>query len=573
MENGKIGYISSSGKIICTPVTPTFEMNGEKLVNKASRMYSRNPKSEDPKTVFLTLNDKKTSLILKNNEGELLDEYSLLKDTIEMYFFVYDYHPSNPGEITEIGMVLPVFNSEEEISLKEKGIYDNHPIKIGVKNENGEVIIPPIKVINGLSKLRREGYIRTINNELVFCNDKLYRNGEVLLEADRQTVLDKDLIRIQKGSEFGLMNMKGDILIPYQKKEIKFFSDNKIILSSGEGVDQLVSLKGDTLLEAAAINLEYGSHDGGGFVRINNHIVARVDVSLEDSVYGFINSEGKWLIKPEKHTRSKELVINIVSKDLLKTSIYDRNSHEIIKQGVINLKGEELLKLKDSTDIKILSDQWVKITEMNNDSLTYFQNVYSGEKLSIKEKNITIQLFTCSEGEFVVVREKKDNNESVYAVKGDKLEKIAQKLDKVDITMSERQNVIIIKNKDGYCLYDPLKAKVVSKSFDYLTFGASVLPYEKNHFFIAEQNKKKGLINDKGKWVIEPIYYNLLPFSGELTLAQSDSLSFQYININGETLWKLPEDDKTAWNRTHFLESFSDCTPLIFKGEFYNLTL
>ena len=116
---------------------------------------------------------------------------------------------------------------------------------------------------------------------------------------------------------------------------------------------------------------------------------------------------GKWLIKPEKHTRSKELVINIVSKDLLKTSIYDRNSHEIIKQGVINLKGEELLKLKDSTDIKILSDQWVKITEMNNDSLTYFQNVYSGEKLSIKEKNITIQLFTCSEEEFVVVREER----------------------------------------------------------------------------------------------------------------------------------------------------------------------
>ena len=66
------------------------------------------------------------------------------------------------------------------------------------------------------------------------------------------------------------------------------------------------------------------------------------------------------------------------------------------------------------------------------------------------------------------------------------------------------------------------------------------------------------------KWVIQPIYHEILPFRGELALVQMDSTSFQYINRSGETVWKLPETDKTAWNKEAFLESFKKCETSIY---------
>ncbi|MGM0478503.1 MAG: WG repeat-containing protein [Bacteroidota bacterium] len=566
IQDGKATLITKDGILIDDLKLAPWGVNLEKLISTLARNYNGIPNSEHPKQHFLTLNTNKTSFILKDSNGKILDEYRVSDDTLEIFFYLHNYSPSNPNEIAEVAMIRPSFSLEEVKYLREKGFYNDRPIKLGIKNREGEVLLPPIKIINGLGD-SRSLYIRAINDELFFCNEKIYGlNGKVVVEADRQQTFEKKFIKITKDDKYGLIDMEGEIIIPYQEREIKFFSDDKVILSGKGKPDQLINFSGDTLMEAEVI--ERRSY--------------KVETSVKDSIYGFINSDAEWIVQPKKHVKSKRLNLDITSYDLVKLEVKNYNDYKVVKQGVVNINGQELIAPKENIDITILSDEWVKIIELDNDSLSYLKNVYSDENIPLqRNKTLTIS-FKCSGKSYILVYEdilfyeefmrSKEvyKKADIYSVKDKKLQKIDNSFELVDLALSDHQNVIIVKNQNEYFLFDPIEEKTISQGFKNLTFGSVTFPSQTNKLFIAEFDGKKGVINETGEWQVQPEFHRILPFYGELAVAQKDSLSYQYINKSGETVWKLPEDDKTAWNEEHFLESFENCTPLIFNDRIGN---
>ncbi|MGM0478504.1 MAG: WG repeat-containing protein [Bacteroidota bacterium] len=585
-QDGKFGFISKNGKIVAEPIQMVKlgpidgHPNTENLIDFIIDGFNsrRNHQKDFLKNHFLTLSKDKESFILKNTDGKNIDKCSLSEDTLKMYFYLNDNFQINQSVNSKIWDIRGYFDLEEKLYLQEKGMFLHQPIKYGLKSNTGKVIIQPEVLVKGLNKIFH-GTFKSLNHKLFFSQDKIYnKDGEEIIQVDSYKIFSVDLLQIERGGMYGLLKSNGQVLIPYQNKEIKYFSDDKVILSEEGGPDQIVNFSGDTLLQAERINAIRTSStrtDGyHGVVPIYSYNIAVVETSTKNSVYGYINDDAEWIIQPKQYAPKQVLQVYLRSHDLIKLEEHNYHDREnmIIKQGVINKSGEKLIELNENIDVGILSDGWVRIIELDNDSLSYLKNVYSEEKVNLEGSQTSTRVFKCSGETFILVYEEEVltsrgayKNAYLYSVKGERLNKIDDNFEIVNLNLSDRQNVIIVKKEDSYFLFDPVNEGIVSQGFEYLSFGSITFPTEKNKLFIAEHEGKKGVINEKGEWIIQPVYIKIGPFYGDLALAQKEPRSFQYINRVGETVWKLPEDDKLAWNEEHFLESYKNCTPLIFR--------
>ncbi|MGM0478501.1 MAG: WG repeat-containing protein [Bacteroidota bacterium] len=554
IEDGRVGFINGSGEQLIPPshyfLLSKKPMSLEHFIDINREISTSN---EDIDRVIdgqiALFNEEGDSLIIEGRNGRHFDSFSIEKDTVQMYYYL-------DNENKDIRTIKPIIELQ---SAFENNSFSDITVNIGLKNSRNQVLTSSLARVTGLKKfflVSKNSKMLTGTN-LIFCNKQIIDlNGKSLTEARQVRFYEGRnyiiLSKYVKDFHEEVINLKGETIIPLAAR-VRSFGNNAFVVYNSNSSPVLMNFQGDTLLS--------DFEDMSRF---------RVEISSEENIYGFINFDGDWIIPPEKRDSIRVSLDRNPQSDLFIVK-YFKDYKKNLKEGVINEKGNWLLKPKKGLSISYVTDKWVYVCETKKDSVSYFLNLDNNkkwEKSDYEAKNV--ELIEVSDEKYILKYEKSlESNEfknvDIYRIDGKKISHTDFR-SSIFIPKLYEGEIFVSEEKGKYCLYNLSKSKVVSEGFDDLTVGSlSALDKDKKiQLFITSKNNQKGVINQEGDWLIKPIYHEILPFRGELAMVQMDSMSFQYINRSGETVWKLPETDKTAWNKKDFLESFKDCEPSVY---------
>ena len=571
VEDGRVGFINNNGDTFIPPshysllYLEAFSLEG--FVENNQRISSNSEAFNDSDYgLAARINEAGDSLLILGERGRLCDTYPLNSDTVQMYYFL-------DGENEKVLSPLPMTD------FLEIDKFDELIINVGLKNSKNEVVIPSLTQVVGLKyyfipdimikfgknlvKLNNYPYISEMSINTPSSGNIIDLQGNKIIEGFNSISFsdNQEYVVFYSQGKKGVINLKGEIVLPLQEGRISSVNQTMFTVKNAKSTSVLMNIQGDTLLSDV---------EGVYTSNFNSRYAFSVITSLEENIYGFINNNAEWILPPKKRDSINVSLEHNPRSDLFIVK-YTKKRRTNVKQGIINDKGEWILKPKEKRMVSPISNNWFYVCETEGDSLSYFFNVSTGKKLNKANDQKSVKLINVSNEKFIIkydtfLKPSEYVNIDIYKLNGEKIKHIDSQ-PSMFIPNYHSGDAFVIQQEEKHFLYNLRKSKIVSEGFDNLSMGSVSAFDAESHLFIATKNGKKGVINQEGKWVIKPIYHKILPFRGELALVQMDSTSFQYINRAGETVWKLPETDKTAWNKAAFLESFKNCEPSIYMQD------
>lgn len=592
VEDGKLGFVDSKGECFITPAYFPILMKDpltiENFIGINKETVTKNdifPKSTGGKVGYISQDSD--SLIILGKNGQLFDSFSLNEDTVQMYYYL-DRENSTPIRIeylVELQTAIELYNS------------DNKTIKIGLKDNKGNVIKSDLDEVKGLKEYFRfnntRNKVKVLGDNLIFADEKIIDfKGNLIMKANSVEFSEnQQYIICSNQDRQTVINLDGEVIMHSKLETIGPLGHRTFGLGkTANHPNLLMNSDKDTLLRdyQGVSNLQsyYGLGEKYEFNNFDIEPTFTVKMSeKEGGHYAFINNDEEWIHLPKIQDSLYPIPLQNPQSDYCIVKYVTKKFNEV-NEGIVNKKGEFVYNPKRDVTISPVSGQWVHIHERNNDSLTYFLNIVNGNKIietnidksynerSSSEKSYfniewkSYKLIEVSNEKYILdydsfSRPHNYKNIDIYRLTNGRMNHVDSK-SSMFIPDDSNPEVFIVEEEGKYYLYNLRKSKIVSEGFDNLSVGSLSTFNEESQLFIATKNDKKGMIDVKGNWIIKPIYLEMLPFRGKLALVQMDSTSFEYINRKGETVWKLPETDKTAWNKKTFLESFKNCEPSIY---------
>lgn len=421
--------------------------------------------------------------------------------------------------------------TKEKETFTEIKTYSNKNIKtIGLKNDNLRVISEKDNEFNVINDKTQEKILNESFSGIYILSDIILglkdnkvnifdRNGKSLLEETYDFInsLDKDiyilskdkknfiydfskkeilpfngsfenlvgygerLLTIKENEFYGVKDLKGNLVIPFEYKFLDSFS-NGIIVGVNKN-NQLVYLtkenkpltdgdyqyifKFDNNRGITIIDDKYGMIDEKGNIILENkynkifHIKENIYAIQNEKTFGLVNGDGKNLTEEQYESigeiseksipikkDGKYGLINLEGK-IIVPAMYEeigkpQNNMTIVldskelKYGVINLKNEYVIK-PNYLYIKQRNNNYFIYGNENGEEGILYKN--GDELLETKYQNITLI------GENIAIGEKNDTTSSILFLKENKVEVLdVEKENLIDFN----ENEVIIQDKDGY---------------------------------------------------------------------------------------------------------------------------
>ncbi|MEK7434200.1 MAG: WG repeat-containing protein [Cyanobacteriota bacterium] len=363
--------------------------------------------------------------------------------------------------------------------------------------------------------------IKENNNSIDIDNIwKVYNNKNTI----------NDLFFVTSNRKFGIINEKGDIVIPLKYNLIikPYFDDDTFILKEAENLN-LVNKKGELLIKDNFKSL----------ISVDKNIFS---FSKNGKDFGLIDSNGKIILE----AKFQDIKIINYEKKIYKAKYNG-------KYGLIDSKGKFIVKNKFE-DVYGFSDDMIIFLEKKKfgfankdgeiivkpryDSMTIFKDGFASFKENKKWGLINNKgkiIFKPSENYFfnfgndVLISEKN----SKYGVI-DKNGKVVidYKYDKISFFLDKVTTMVLNKK---YGLINNKGKVIVEPKFDYLdTFGFKEITK-------FEINKKYGLINNEGKIILAPKYDEITTFYTSFSIVKLNK-KYGLIDKNGKEIVSLKYD-------------------------------
>ena len=466
-------------------------------------------------TSFITTDGK--YIYQHDSTGKEMLRY-LLEDDSFTFFHFTDNSPRG-------STIIPLIDHAAIEKLKNK------QFNFSIKNENGKVIAGPIQ--GNLESFF--GFIKVLpRNYILFKdqNDKNYVvniNGKPIVSTNKQIdqFISPDFIIFQEDDQWGVMNDKEELIIAPQHKKLRYAGIDNLLTTSNyrSGKTKLFNVAGDTI----------GVFDGLETF-IGNYAVARKKFKV-----GVINSKGKWVVEP------KYTIIKHVKDNIFLAGPAAGDVAPYYEVSVEAKPSEDKNKYEDIKDFYIIDVKKGKTTKLNLDL---------GNATVIDEKYILN--FTAKDSE------QSYKETIIYSIRG---EAITPKFDELRMPNIKKKpgTIVLVKNESGWSAYDVDRKSFVTEAYNHLNFGTIDLSnYHK--FIVTNESGKQGVVDDKGKWILKPVYHNVEPYAGPMTLVMRDPVSYEYINGEGKTIWSQPKNDLTVLNEEDLKQRFKDCKPSIYRA-------
>ena len=476
-------------------------------------------------------------LVVKMN-----DKFGILKDGKELGGLLYDdlYFQKNRYD----------FNTPKSIKgITEIREYINHLIavkdkKYGLLHHSGKVVLPfeyskinldydkktyytfkndlvgifvnePTKLDPQFESIEKKGdnYAASKAGKYVMLNANLQQNSNLESEAPIETLSSSKYLKIKKNGKFGLTDINGNELVPFEYDNFNFIDYDRedLIVVTSKNKSGLYDITQKKLIIPVAYeHLNDNDHFVVGYNEFSKSIFSYSGQRILPDDYSSIES-----------SRTENSPVYFLKKDNLYTVIS---------------KDQKIL-LKD-----ILSYRYI----YNEDLLInpFFENKTS--IIAVQNKNGKYALFN----EF----EKKTVSPFEY-------DDIVQKFD------NGKLRFVVVKNKK-YGVVDELNKVIIDFKYDEISF--SKLHYIKEPLaFVAKKNNKYGVI-DFNNTVLVPFQYQYLEKIDDNNLFKARSgKKYQLINHKNEILNKNSFDEIADFEDGQAL-TFSGGTMKVIssKGEF-----
>lgn len=398
----------------------------------------------------------------------------------------------------------------------------------------------------------------------------------------------KDTIRAVKNKKFGIINSKGEVVVPFKYLSIEpTKQEDMFIVSQGTIKEKklgLINRKQELLLPLEYEKIDYKKDY---YIIFKNHkyglanstakIVVPVTFEQVKNIsekYALVRVEGRWHFFDKKTQKILKEAFDKIDK------VYGDNSYLKIRQ-----KGEFFI-LDERNMQKIISSDYKYIGVYSSDLIKVQKNGKYGlmnEKGSLVVPTLYNDINTFSKKDKLFrVRKGKDNlvgivdskgNEVVPAVyiddrnflkgyylvksedkkwhifdlqekKDSKLKEIGTSFDNVSFA---KNNKIAVQKNAKWILIDknnPKKA-LQTYDYDYITGYSCDCDGEIDNYFITEKNEKYGLIKPDGQVLIKPIYDSLKPWT-TASVKVKENGKYGVVDFKGNVVLE-PTYDRLDW--------------------------
>jgi hypothetical protein len=333
---------------------------------------------------------------------------------------------------------------------------------------------------------------------------------------------------VRKGTQWGFINDKGEVVIPYQYEDVQkgVFRNGVAVVKKG-GKYGVIDIAGKEILPPKFDSIVLAEKEGRLLASIPN----TADENDFFGLHGMYDLAGKQLLPHEYqdiYPRFKGGVTVVMKKEksaivaadgkLLTPLTYDRMLHSDISHYIGVKEKEKTTDLFDERGTRLFTAPFEYVSKLSDNRAVYkdpaAQNKY-GYYDGTGKVAIPPQFFTAMSFSEDLAVTKRTVSGPVELI--DTTGKTVATIPNVFTRLDEfRQGVIwLASNADKKIyLYDKKGAKVFPQGFDYAA------DYDENGLSRAQMpDKKYGLINKKGEWVIKP----------EWTAIEASSIPGQYI--------------------------------------------
>lgn len=341
--------------------------------------------------------------------------------------------------------------------------------------------------------------------------------------------------------KFGLINKKGEFILEPLYDDVRI-GTSKISIIKTDNKYGLIDEKGDIIVQPIYDYID-------NFIEADQNNFAKVKV---DGKYGLINKSGDVIIEPVYED------IKINDKDV--NAIVKNNE----KYGVFNLEGNELIPcIYDEID-SFYPDE----TE-----LTYYKVKNDGKIGLISEENqIIIPLFykysiTLMSPNLIKAYNGTDKWD-IFKLDGKKLfeeefkeiKNIGENLILCDDILINKEGKILFKDVhiDRYSSFDGLTEDClinisINHEYGYINkYGEIKIkpqfyladPFHNGYAIVTNKEEKKGVIDQTGKFIIDPIYYNIREIDNNLWgkwIVKREEGGYAIISKDGEIIFEENE--------------------------------
>ncbi len=471
--------------------------------------------------------------------------------------------------------------------------------KMGIRNEQGQVVVPPSFDALGWSdgSFSVAGNVTgyRINNQwgILSLQNKFITKAEYesLVYAGADNIVARKKIN-PAFSKTGLINLKGEIKIPFQYQGIVVHGLRAIVFDivAAKYVFGLTNLENNVL-----VPLQFKSIYPLGTLR-----------------FAVENENGKIALYGEGGNPISDFEIDSISRFRDSKAVV----YENLNQGLIDREGN--IKLKpEYRSIEILGENVVRVLPPH-------------EQLFINEKNETVTSFEADElipvnGNFFIIKISGKYGlitrdlKAVCPVLYDKLSPmgndffLARLSGKAGVIDSRNTEVIpfvydsllesgnnfrAFKKTDGWCLIDRNNKPLTQKNYDWIgPIKNNLYPAEDNHYqgslnetgeeiihcvfdslietsndlLVVKFKNQFGIINTREDWVVAPQTHPLHLINNQL-YAQQQPLNLFLKNFTGDIIYFT--DNRVAFKKDFFLEYLPDGTEktIDYNGRIINRT-
>lgn len=506
-KDGKYGVIDKQGNTIIEPEYNIVQIpNPEKPVFICYYDYS----VEDNIYKTKVLNEKNEEMFseysqvcaipIKSSHTDVLYEKSVLKFQKDEKYGLIDF---NGKQIVE-----PKYDDIKSLDYKEGIILTKNADKYGAINVNGYEIIKPeydyiisdnyydeetyskkagFIVRNTIQDGYRYGYInykgkkildtkynkieriKDIDDEknvyLIASMDGqagVLKNNKIIIKHEYVEIgynSINNLFEVQKAEKYGVINIKGDYILPIDYDEIMF--SGIYLIANKSNTKFTFDAKGNKIQDAKYINVTPVE---------NEKYFITVDT---DDYYGVINKEGKEIVK-NNYSYIEYLYDNyfIATKGGKTGIINDEEKYitEFKYSNITKIKDTRLLKLETDIDVSIMTDKMQEIVSMENGM--------------VQRYNDYIKVYSENDVKYINLEGKEVQNKDIYT-----------------------NNQLFAKKSDGkWGFVNKNGDWIIQPTYDFVT------EFE-NKVAGVKKDSKWGIINENGEFIKEPIYTikNIMP--------------------------------------------------------------